>query len=173
MAATAISSDVLYRKASPVGGAWSADRLLARFGLGTTLIAACTSGAVWVASPLALWLLAVPTLMVAGASASVWVPVWNATVTTLRQSVTRADLLGRVHATSRTINFCAIPLGALLGGALADALGGAMGPAAGTSSALVLTGLTAIAGAAVLFCSQLRLVRDIPGAGSEESGSAS
>lgn len=155
-----------------VGGAWVADRLLARFGLGTTLIAACASGVVWVAAPLALWLPAVPTLVVVGASASVWVPVWNATVTTLRQSVTRPELLGRVHATSRTVNFCAIPLGALLGGALADVLGAAMGPAAGTGTALVLTGLSAVAGAAVLFRSGLRSVRDIPGIDEEGPGVA-
>ncbi|MER7580194.1 MFS transporter [Kitasatospora sp. NPDC097691] len=147
-----------------VGGAWLADRLLARFGLGTTLVAACASGAVWAAAPLALWLPAVPTLVVVGASASVWVPVWNATITTLRQSVTRPDLLGRVHATSRTVNFCAMPLGALLGGVAADLLGGALGPEAGTGWALVLTGLASVAAAVVLFRSELRSVREVPGA---------
>ena len=150
-----------------VGGAWMADRMLTRFGLGTTLIAACASGAVWALAPLALWLPAVPTLVVVGASASVWVPVWNATVTTLRQSVTRPDLLGRVHATSRTINFCAMPLGSLLGGAAADVLGGAMGPKAGTGWALVLTGLASVAATVVLLRSGLRSVREIPGVASE------
>ncbi|WP_078612809.1 MFS transporter [Streptomyces canus] len=153
-----------------VGGAWVADRMLVRFGLGRTLIAASASGVLWVAAPLALWLPALPTLIVVGASASVWVPVWNATVTTLRQSVTRSELLGRVHATSRTINFCAIPLGALLGGALADLLGGAMGAAAGTGTALVLAGLTALGAVAVLACSTLRSVRDIPGVGEGDAG---
>ncbi|MFI0509559.1 MFS family permease [Streptomyces canus] len=146
-----------------VGGAWTADRMLSRFGLGRTLIAASASGALWIAAPLALWLPALPTLVVVGAAASVWVPVWNATVTTLRQSVTRPDLLGRVHATSRTVNFCAIPLGALVGGALADLLGGAMGAAAGTGAALALAGVTALGAVAVLACSPLRSVRDIPG----------
>ncbi|MFJ4679514.1 MFS transporter [Kitasatospora sp. NPDC088783] len=150
-----------------VGGAWMADRLLARFGLGTTLIAACASGAVWAVAPLALWLPAVPTLVVVGASASVWVPVWNATITTLRQSVTRPELLGRVHATSRTINFCAMPLGALLGGAAADVLGNAMGPKAGTGWALVLTAVASSAATVVLLRSELRLVREIPGGTSE------
>jgi hypothetical protein len=102
----------------------------------------------------------------------VWVPVWNATVTTLRQSVTRPDLLGRVHATSRTINFCAIPLGALLGGALADLLGGAMGAAAGTGTALALAGLTALGAVAALACSPLRNVRNIPGVDQGEAGDA-
>ncbi|MFF7560626.1 MFS transporter [Streptomyces pseudovenezuelae] len=155
-----------------VAGAWTADRMLTRFGLGRTLIAASASGVLWVAAPLALWLPALPTLIVVGASASVWVPVWNATVTTLRQSVTRPDLLGRVHATSRTINFCAIPLGALLGGALADLLGGAMGAAAGTGTALALAGLTALGAVAALACSPLRNVRNIPGADEGEPGEA-
>ncbi|MFE4360350.1 MULTISPECIES: MFS transporter [unclassified Kitasatospora] len=150
-----------------VGGAWMADRMLARFGLGATLVTACASGAVWAAAPLALWLPAVPTLVVVGAAASVWVPVWNATITTLRQSVTRADLLGRVHATSRTINFCAMPLGALLGGVAVDVLGGAMGPEAGTGWALVLTGLASAAATVVLLRSGLRSVREVPGAGTE------
>lgn len=98
-----------------------------------------------------------------GASASVRapvrVPVWNATVATLRQSVTRPELLGRVRVTSRAINFCAITLGAFLGGALADVLGGVMGAAAGTGTALVLTGLIALGAVAVLACSTLRSVR--------------
>jgi hypothetical protein len=51
---------------------------------------------------LSLWLPVVPTLVVVGASASAWVPVWNATITTVRQSVTRPELLGRVHATDVT-----------------------------------------------------------------------
>ncbi|MEU9040596.1 MULTISPECIES: MFS transporter [unclassified Kitasatospora] len=152
-----------------VGGAWMADRLLARFGLGTTLAAACASGAVWAAAPLALWLPAVPTLVVVGAAASVWVPVWNATITTLRQSVIRPDLLGRVHATSRTINFCAMPLGALLGGVATDVLGGALGPKAGTGWALVLTGLASAAATVVLLRSELRSVREIPGVASESA----
>ncbi|MFG2115428.1 MFS transporter [Streptomyces sp. NPDC048718] len=150
-----------------VGGAWMADRLLARFGLGATLVAACASGAVWAAAPMALWLPAVPTLVVVGASASVWVPVWNATITTLRQSVTRSDLLGRVHATSRAINFCAMPLGALLGGVAVDVLGGAMGPKAGTGWALVLTGLASGVATVVLLRSGLRSVREIPDDASE------
>ncbi|GAA1395770.1 MFS transporter [Kitasatospora putterlickiae] len=152
-----------------VGGAWMADRLLARFGLGRTLIATCASGAVWAAAPLALWLPTLPTLVVVGASAAAWVPVWNATITTLRQSVTRPHLLGRVHATSRTINFCAMPLGAVLGGVAADVLGGAMGPRAGTGWALVLTALASVAATVVLLRSELRTVREIPGAPGEQA----
>ncbi|CAL9372566.1 hypothetical protein SUDANB176_00899 [Streptomyces sp. enrichment culture] len=76
------------------GGSWAADRLLVRFGLGRTPSAACPSGAVWTAAPPALWLPALPTLLMVGASASEGVPVWNATVTILRQSVTRPELPG-------------------------------------------------------------------------------
>ncbi|MFE9443630.1 hypothetical protein ACFYO2_32690 [Streptomyces sp. NPDC006602] len=72
---------------------------------------------------------------------------------------------------SEPTSVAAIPLGALLGGALADVLGGAMGPGAGTGTGLVLTGLTAVA-AAVLFCSDLRLVRDIPGVDEDGPGVA-
>jgi hypothetical protein len=52
---------------------------------------------------------------------SLWLPVWNATVITLRQHLTPPAFLGRVQATARTINLSTIPVGAFAGGVVADA----------------------------------------------------
>ncbi|MFE5587385.1 hypothetical protein [Kitasatospora sp. NPDC056531] len=65
-----------------------------------------------------------------------------------------------------------MPLGALLGGLAADVLGGAMGPETGTGWALVLAGLASAASTAVLLRSELRSVREIPGAASGTAAAA-
>jgi hypothetical protein len=49
--------------------------------------------------------------------------VWQVAVTTLRQSLTAPELLGRVTATMRVISSAPIPLAALSGGAIAVAIG--------------------------------------------------
>ena len=143
-------------------GAWMSSRVVSRLGVGRTLIITCVSGGAWLAAPVALWLPAIPTFLVVGIMASLWLPVWNVTITTLRQIVTPPELLGRVHATARTINFCAVPLGALIGGACAEVLSVALGSASGLSVTLVLAGLTAASGAIVLACSQVRSLRGMP-----------
>lgn len=80
----------------------------------------------------------------------------------MRQAVTEAHLLGRVHATARTINLSAMPLGALAGGLAAQALSGALGARAGLTTAL--TGCAAVAAMSVtqLLRRQIRGLRDYP-----------
>jgi MFS family permease len=49
--------------------------------------------------------------------------IWNVVTTTLRQTLTPSDLLGRVTSADRTAILSASPIGALLGGLAANALG--------------------------------------------------
>jgi hypothetical protein len=107
--------------AGAVIGAASTSWLLRWLGVGRTLLLTGLEGLVWLLAPLGLlggargW---VTGLMFVS---SLWLPVWNATVTTLRQQLTPAAFLGRVQATARTINLSTIPIGALLGGVAANA----------------------------------------------------
>jgi predicted MFS family arabinose efflux permease len=134
-------------------GAWLSAPMLSRLGTSRTLIISCASGVVWTAAPLMLWLPATPVYVTVAAMSAFWLPVWNTTIITFRQTVTAPELLGRVHATSRAINFCALPLGALIGGTGADVLSSVFGATSGLSISLVVVGLLAGSGAVVLVCS--------------------
>jgi MFS family permease len=101
-------------------GALSCGRLVRRLGVGHTLLATAAEGFVWLLVPLTLIGWATPILMVLMFVSSLWLPIWNATVTTIRQAVTDRQRLSRVNATARTINLSTIPAGALAGGLLAD-----------------------------------------------------
>lgn len=82
-------------------------------GVGCLLIAAATGP-----------LLLVMAMLVAGLGA--WgfgVPFSNVNQLTLRQALTPARLQARVHATSRTLTWGAIPIGALVGGQLGEHVG--------------------------------------------------
>jgi len=87
-------------------GAAFCQRLVARLGAGRTLLVTAAEGLVWLLAPLTLLGdgASVPILMVIMFLSSLWLPIWNACVTTIRQAVTPTELFGRVHATARTIN---------------------------------------------------------------------
>ncbi|MFB6718788.1 MFS transporter [Kribbella sp. NPDC056345] len=95
--------------------------LLRRIGVGRTLLLTGLEGAVWLLVPLSLLGGAVAWVVGLMFVSSLWLPVWNATVITLRQHLTPSAYLGRVQATARTINLSTIPVGALVGGVVADA----------------------------------------------------
>ncbi|MGB3443649.1 MAG: MFS transporter [Actinophytocola sp.] len=141
--------------AAGIVGAWTSTRVVARLGMGRTLVVSCASGAVWMLAPLAMWLPPVPVYLAVGAFAAVWLPMWNATVTTLRQVVTPTDLLGRVHATARTVNFSMMPVGAFLGGAGAGALGALLGQEAGFATVFLICAVPSVAGAVALLRASL------------------
>ncbi|TLQ47189.1 MFS transporter [Streptomyces marianii] len=72
----------------------------------------------------------------------------------LRQSYCPPELIGRVTATAMFVNFCTIPVGALLGGAMNTLLG--LRP----TMWLVCLGLCATTG--ILLSAPLRGLRDLP-----------
>jgi MFS family permease len=120
-------------------GAWLTPGLTTRWGTGRTLVVACASGTMWMLAPLAFLLPAIPVYLAIAAVAAACTPVWNTTVTTLRQAVTPTELLGRVHATARTFTFSAVPIGALLGGAGTEVLSEVWGATRGLASPVLRT----------------------------------
>ncbi len=160
--------------AAAVVGAMLTRRVVRWLGPGRTLLLTAAEGAVWLAVPLALVLPPIPTLLVLLVLSSMWLPLWNATVTTLRQSVTPPHLLGRVHASARTVNMSTIPVGALLGGVLADLSSAMFGQQIGLTVALTLGGLVAALGFPVLLASaSVRTLREMPRQASVAHGPAS
>jgi predicted MFS family arabinose efflux permease len=82
-------------------------------GLGTLLIATAPASA-----PLNV------ALVFAGqATLGVGLPFYNVNQVSLRQSLTPARLQARVHASSRTLTWAAVPVGAVIGGVLGEHLG--------------------------------------------------
>jgi predicted MFS family arabinose efflux permease len=65
----------------------------------------------------------VPFFMAAIAIESAFTPAYNITQISLRQTITPANMLGRMTATMRFLAWGALPLGSVLGGALASSLG--------------------------------------------------
>nr|WSY53020.1 MFS transporter [Streptomyces sp. NBC_00886] len=146
-----------------VAGAVLSGWLTRRLGVGCTLLLTGGEGLAWLAVPLALLLppgAVVVSLMVVS---SLWLPVWNAVVTTLRQQVTEPRLLGRVHATARTINLSTLPLGALGGGALAQFLADAYGDRLGLTLALTVCAGVAALSVPALLAGKIRRIRRCPG----------
>ncbi|MDL4816549.1 MFS transporter [Actinomadura opuntiae] len=137
-------------------GALLCTRFTGRFGLGTTLVVTGLEGAVWLLTPASLVLPGPVVVVVLLFVSSLWLPVWNAGVTTLRQSIVPPELLGRVHATARTINLSVIPLGALAGGALAAGTSAAMGDRTGLILTVMLGGAVSTLSGAIVLCSDVR-----------------
>jgi len=93
---------------------------------------------------------------------SIWLPIWNANVSTLRQSLVPRHLLGRVQATARSFNLATIPVGALLGGFAAHVLSGMLGEHVGISWALCGCGAVAVTGLPMLLASRVHTLRELP-----------
>ena len=104
-------------------GALVAQPLVARFGLGPTMVLAATaSGAAAALLPLARGPLALPLILLSQASDASYA-VYFILATTLRQSITPDRLLGRVGAGFDLLPLGALLLGTLLAAALSDMFG--------------------------------------------------
>lgn len=107
-------------------GAAIAGPLAQRFGIGPTLIG--SAGLIGLGSATLIAAgefrdLATPILIVAVVVSGLGSPIYNVTVSSLRQAITPNAVLGRVSATSRFITMGAMPIGALIGGALGELIG--------------------------------------------------
>lgn len=141
-----------------VAGATLSGRLTRRLGVGRTLLLTGCEGLAWLAVPLALVLPPLGTVVTIMVVSSLWLPIWNALVTTLRQQVTEPRLLGRVHASARTINLSTLPLGALAGGALAQLLTNAYGNRIGLTLALTTGAAVAALSLPTLLAGKIRRI---------------
>ncbi|MEW2403938.1 MFS transporter [Streptomyces sp. NPDC046862] len=133
--------------------------LVERVGAGPVLLATVTEGIVWAAAPLALVTGSASVVIAIAFVSALWLPVWNVTVTTLRQLITPSHLLGRVHATARTVNLCTIPLGSVAGGLLAGWATAHWGERGGLGAALAVAGLVTAAGLPFLLRREIRGLR--------------
>jgi MFS family permease len=147
--------------AGAVVGAAMTTSLLRRIGVGRTLLLTGLEGLVWLLAPLSLLGGAPVWVMGLMFASSLWLPVWNATVITLRQRITPTPFLGRVQATARTINLSTIPVGALLGGIALDALA-PLGDRRGPIVGLTLCSAVAALSLTQLSHHQLRTIRHLP-----------
>ncbi|MDX6260003.1 MAG: hypothetical protein QOH84_1691 [Kribbellaceae bacterium] len=143
-------------------GAAGCQRLVTRVGAGRALLLTAAEGLVWLLAPLSLLGGSVPILMAIMFLSSIWLPIWNACVTTIRQAVTPPELLGRVHATARTINLSTIPVGAFAGGLLAQGFAGAFGTRLGLALALSACAAVATASLSQLARPEIRRLTAFP-----------
>jgi MFS family permease len=137
-------------------GAWLATRLTRRLGAGPLLWLANVAGGAWVAAPVALLLPPIPVMLVLRFVASFSLPLWNATVVTVRQRLTPAGVLGRLTATAGTVNFGVMPLGALAAGGVAEAASAAFGTELGLGLTLAVSGVVSAGGAVTLLHREIR-----------------
>ncbi len=141
---------------SELFGALAAERLVQRFGFGTTIIgSALLIGVAGLLPPLAHGSVALCAVFLAIAQLGdmAW-SIYNINVLTLRQAVAPSHLLGRVNSAAHLMFRGVLPLGALLGGAVAEWVGlrGAM--FAGAAGFLLST--------LWLVFSPIRRLRDVP-----------
>ncbi len=141
--------------AGMVLGALAAPRVLAALPFGTVVVLGPLCSVLAMATMVAslLW----PTGLLAGASFFLFGAgpiLWTISSTTLRQTVTPQALLGRVSAIFLTVNMGARPLGA--------ALGAAVGAQWGAAACLLLALAGFVLQAAVIACSPVRALAQLP-----------
>jgi MFS family permease len=139
---------------SLVGAAFTG-RLIGRLGMHRTLvISTAIEGLSLLLIPLGLFGPIVPLLMLGLAASGFWGTIWNVSVTTFRQRIISAEILGRVSAAGRIIAFGALPLGSLLGGFVGQALSDRFGTSTGLALTLLIASLVAGASALSLLSSR-------------------
>ncbi|WP_329412247.1 MFS transporter [Nocardia vinacea] len=131
-------------------------RMTSRFGIGPVMAGSITATGAGVAIlPLAsggpmAGVVVVIGLVLIGAG----IAAFNINQVSLRQSVTRPELLGRMTATFRFVNWGAVPIGALLGGALAGVIG--------IRAVLLLAAAGSLIAAVPLLLSPIRVLWEMP-----------
>ena len=107
-----------------LGGAFVADRIARRVGLGRAIIgSAVLFGLGGFAYPLATPSTAVALLVAGGILIGFGGVVYNVNQVSLRQAITPGRMQGRMNATMRFVVWGTMPIGALAGGALGGAIG--------------------------------------------------
>jgi MFS family permease len=136
-------------------GSLAADRVLARFRFGRIMLV----GSVVSAVAISLMALATPGTAVVMLPAAVFigelgVTIYDISQISLRQAATPPELLGRMNATVRFVNWGPIPIGALVGGILGEVLG--------LRTALWIAAAGSLLPAVPLLLSRVRTLRELP-----------
>lgn len=146
---------LVFGNVGAVLGSLLADRVLARFRFGHVMLA----GSVVSAVAISLMALATPGTAVVMLAAAVLigelgVTIYDISQISLRQAATPPDLLGRMNATVRFVNWGPIPIGAFVGGILGEALG--------LRTALWIAAAGSLLPAVPLLLSRVRTLRELP-----------
>ena len=137
-------------------GALPVGAITARLGVGPTLVISGLLGAAaTMVLPFAVGAAAVPALFVGRFVGAVGIPLFNVNARALRQSRAPLETLGRVNAVFRLLDWGALPIGALLGGAIGSVLG--------LRAALTVGAILGIASAIILIVSPLRSLQRLEG----------
>ncbi|ONI77174.1 hypothetical protein ALI144C_34405 [Actinosynnema sp. ALI-1.44] len=145
-------------------GALVTQRITARIGVRSALLASAFEGLVWLAVPLTLVVAPVVLLLVIRVCSAFWLPVWNVLTTSIRQRLTPPGEQSTVHATARTMASSTIPLGSLASGFAAGLLGSLLGTPAGLAVVLAVGG--ACVAASVLLLRSMPELAETQGGGS-------
>lgn len=138
-------------------GALYAVRVARRLGVGRAIMAeTIVVGVAAIAVPLCtlMGLGALPLLALLHGVWGFWLPIYVVNAATLRQLVTRNDMLGRVTASSRFVSWGGGALGFLLGGLVAEQLG--------LLPTLLIAGVGVLLSAAWVIASPLRTLQAMP-----------
>ncbi len=137
-----------------VVGAVAVGAATRRFGVGPVLVASSVLAAIaTVILPFAAGAAAVGFLFAGRFLGAFTIPFYNVNALVLRQSRSPREALGRVNAVFRMLDWGALPVGALLGGAV--------GSVFGLRATLVMASVLGVASACWLLWSPLRRIRDL------------
>ena len=104
-------------------GAVASGAIVARLGVGNTLLVSILASGLVIATPLALYVYAPVFLALLFFVQFLLGTPYNITQVSLRQAITPDRVQGRMNATMRTIVWGTIPIGSVAGGALAGVIG--------------------------------------------------
>lgn len=137
-----------------VVGALAVGAATRRFGVGPVLVASSVLAAIaTVILPFAAGAAAVGFLFAGRFLGAFTIPFYNVNALVLRQGRSPREALGRVNAVFRMLDWGALPIGALLGGAV--------GSVFGLRATLVMASMLGAASAGWLLWSPLRRIRDL------------
>lgn len=110
----------------PLAGSLVVGYLTGRLGVGRSLIWVKFVGDLaYLLIPLAfgpIWLI-FPVLLISQFMTSFVIPIYNANIATIQQTITPPELKGRISASNRFLSWSTIPLGTLLGGIFGGIIG--------------------------------------------------
>ncbi len=124
-------------------GATRSTQVIRRLGVGGSLLLGPLESILWLLIPVAAIGHGPALIAIILFVSAIWLPIWNITITTLRQEIVPPDMLVRVHAASRTLVLGTIPIGSLLGGIGAGLLASRFGDLWGLAIAVALGALVA------------------------------
>ena len=130
-------------------GAVFASAVVARLGVGPTLLVSILAGGLLMATPLALYVNAAAFLALLFFVEFLLGTPYNITQVSLRQAITPDRVQGRMNATMRTIVWGTIPIGSVLGGLLAGYIG--------VVSTIVLGGFVSMLAAGWILAGPIRI----------------